>query len=120
MISGDGIFDLFVISYCLQILRYENHNLMEGKPKMDKRTALLVIASAMTAAISMAPAAQAASKEKCYGVALKGQNDCAAGAGTSCAGTSTKDYQGNSWKYVPAGTCTTMTTPMGKGSLTAI
>lgn len=87
---------------------------------MDKRTALLLIAGAMTAAISMAPAAQAASKEKCYGVALKGQNDCAAGAGTSCAGTSTKDYQGNSWKYVPAGTCTTMTTPMGKGSLTAI
>lgn len=87
---------------------------------MDKRTALLVIAGAMTAALSMAPAAQAASKEKCFGVALKGQNDCAAGAGTSCAGTSTKDYQGNAWKYVPAGTCKTMTTPMGKGSLTAI
>jgi uncharacterized membrane protein len=58
---------------------------------MDKRTALLVIAGAMTAAITMAPAAQAAGKEKCYGVALKGQNDCAAGAGTSCAGTSTKN-----------------------------
>jgi uncharacterized membrane protein len=87
---------------------------------MDKRTALLVIAGAMTAAISMAPAAQAAGKEKCYGVALKGQNDCAAGAGTSCAGTSTMDYQGNSWKYVPAGTCETMTTPKGKGSLKPI
>jgi uncharacterized membrane protein len=40
--------------------------------------------------------------------ALKGQNDCAAGAGTTCAGTSTMDYQGNAWKAVPAGTCATM------------
>ena len=56
--------------------------------------------------------------EKCYGVALKGQNDCKAGAGTSCAGTSTVDYQGNSWKAVPKGTCTAMKTPKGQGSLT--
>ncbi len=47
----------------------------------------------------------AAAKEKCYGVALKGKNDCAAGPGTSCAGTSTVDYQGNAWKYVETGTC---------------
>jgi uncharacterized membrane protein len=87
---------------------------------MDKRTALLVIAGAMTAAITMAPAAQAAGKEKCYGVALKGQNDCAAGAGTSCAGTSAKNYDGKHWKYVPAGTCKTMMTPKGHGSLTEI
>ena len=46
--------------------------------------------------------------EKCYGIALKGQNDCAAGAGTTCAGTSTKDYDAAAWKAVPAGTCTTM------------
>jgi uncharacterized membrane protein len=56
-------------------------------------------------------------KEKCYGVALKGQNDCAAGAGTSCAGTSKVDYQKDAWKYVPKGTCETLTTPSGKGSL---
>ncbi|HUP07423.1 MAG TPA: DUF2282 domain-containing protein [Caldimonas sp.] len=55
--------------------------------------------------------------EKCYGVALAGKNDCQAGAGTTCAGTSKVDYQGNSWKYVPAGTCTSITTPKGKGSL---
>lgn len=59
-----------------------------------------------------------AKMEKCYGVAKAGQNDCAAGPGTSCAGTSTTDYQGNSWKLVPAGTCTTIETPKGKGSLT--
>lgn len=43
--------------------------------------------------------------EKCYGIALKGKNDCKAGPGTSCAGTSTVDYQGNAWKYVKTGDC---------------
>jgi uncharacterized membrane protein len=56
--------------------------------------------------------------DKCYGVALKGQNDCYAGAGTTCAGTSTVNYQGNAFKLVPKGTCTSMTTPNGHGSLT--
>ncbi|MGH6811758.1 MAG: BufA1 family periplasmic bufferin-type metallophore [Methylocella sp.] len=58
-----------------------------------------------------------AGMEKCYGVALKGHNDCAAGAGTSCAGTSKVDYDGKIWKYVPKGTCETMKTPNGMGSL---
>lgn len=44
-------------------------------------------------------------QEKCYGVAMKGHNDCAAGPGTSCAGTSTVDYQGGAWKFVATGTC---------------
>jgi len=56
--------------------------------------------------------------EKCYGVALKGQNDCFAGAGTTCAGTTSVDYQGDAWKLVAKGTCTTMQTPKGAGSLT--
>jgi len=56
--------------------------------------------------------------EKCWGVALKGQNDCYAGAGTTCAGTSTVNYQGNAFKLEPKGTCTTMQTPNGPGSLT--
>lgn len=64
------------------------------------------LAAAMTASLSM-PAA-AAAKEKCYGVSLAGQNDCAAGPGTTCAGTSTVDYQGNAWKYVKKGTCASM------------
>ncbi len=58
--------------------------------------------------------------EKCYGVAKAGKNDCAAGPGTSCAGTSTRDYQGNSWKLVPAGTCSKIKTPKGTGSLAPI
>lgn len=60
---------------------------------------------------------QTGSFEKCYGVALKGQNDCFAGAGSTCAGTSTADYQGNAWKLVATGTCTTIETPQGAGSL---
>ncbi|KUO56492.1 MAG: hypothetical protein APF78_09175 [Sphingomonadales bacterium BRH_c3] len=59
-------------------------------------------------------------KEKCYGVAKAGKNDCAAGPGTSCAGTSTADYQGNAWTYVDAGTCLTIETPNGTGSLEPI
>ncbi len=47
----------------------------------------------------------AAEQDKCFGIALAGKNDCAAGPGTSCAGTSTVDYQGNAWKFVDAGTC---------------
>ncbi len=61
-----------------------------------------------------------AAKERCFGVSLAGKNDCAAGPGTTCAGTSKMDYQANAWKYVPAGTCATMKTPKGMGSLTVI
>ena len=56
-------------------------------------------------------------KEKCYGVALAGENDCAAGPGTTCAGTSTVDYQGNAWKYVDEGSCLEIETPEGNGTL---
>ncbi|MBL0141800.1 MAG: DUF2282 domain-containing protein [Betaproteobacteria bacterium] len=55
--------------------------------------------------------------EKCYGVSMAGKNDCAAGPGTTCAGTSKKDYQGNAWKHVPKGTCTSIKTPNTMGSL---
>lgn len=81
----------------------------------------IVLAGAVTTALaSIAAAAPATGKEKCFGVALKGQNDCAAGPGTTCQGTSTIDYQGNSWKYVQRGTCTGIKVPGGKmGSLTA-
>ena len=50
-------------------------------------------------------------KDKCYGISKAGKNDCAAGAGTSCAGSSKVDYQGNAWKYVAKGTCTKIQTP---------
>jgi uncharacterized membrane protein len=60
---------------------------------------------------------QAGKVEPCFGAALKGKNDCYAGAGTTCAGTSTADYQGNAFKLVPKGTCTSIKTPKGPGSL---
>jgi len=56
--------------------------------------------------------------EKCYGVAMAGKNDCKAGAGTTCAGSAKKDYDGMHWKNVAAGTCTSIKTPHGMGSLT--
>jgi uncharacterized membrane protein len=76
-------------------------------------TALVILASPASAEMGGAKGG----KEKCYGISLKGQNDCASGAGTSCAGTSKVDYQGDAWKFVPKGTCETIATPHGKGSL---
>ena len=80
----------------------------------------LAVAGAVAAAFTahFAAPAHAQEMEKCYGVSLAGENDCAAGPGTTCAGTSTVDYQGNSFTLVPAGTCETMELPEGRmGSL---
>ncbi|PWE28148.1 hypothetical protein C4N9_12415 [Pararhodobacter marinus] len=77
-----------------------------------KPTAAPLLAASIAAALAMAAgAAQAQEQERCYGVSLAGENDCAAGPGTSCAGTSTLDYQGNAWTLVPAGTCAEMMLP---------
>ena len=85
------------------------------------RIAGIALAAGVTAGLTITPAAaQSGGKEKCYGVAKAGKNDCAAGPGTSCSGTSTRDYQGNAWKLVAKGSCTTIKTPKGNGSLTAI
>ena len=77
---------------------------------MNSKTTLLtsaMVAGAVAAAIAAGDVtpAKAQAKEKCFGIALAGQNDCAAGPGTTCAGTSTLDYQGNAWSLVPAGDC---------------
>jgi uncharacterized membrane protein len=111
---------------------------------MSNRTMSVLVASAFVTAIGSLTAASAAEKmmgtlteeqmmkkkedsgqrvssgkfEKCFGLALKGDNDCFAGAGTTCAGTSTVDYQNNAFKIVAKGTCVTMQTPNGPGSLT--
>ena len=83
-----------------------------------------LLAATLSAAVAVAAAAPApahaekAKTEKCYGVAKAGQNDCSAGPGTSCAGTSAKDYDGKAWKLVKAGTCLKIKTPAGNGSLT--
>ena len=61
---------------------------------------------------------QMAGHEKCYGVAKAHQNDCKAGPGTTCAGTSKVNYNGDAWSLVKEGTCTTIKTPKGMGSLT--
>ena len=84
----------------------------------------LAVATAAAAFVSTGalagPVKAQPTKDKCYGVSLAGKNDCAAGAGTSCAGTSKRDYQGNAWKYVAKGTCAKIKTPKGNGSLKPI
>ncbi|HTT38822.1 MAG TPA: DUF2282 domain-containing protein [Burkholderiales bacterium] len=80
-----------------------------------------ILAAALSAALTnTASAADAPDKEKCFGIAQKGKNDCAAGPGTTCAGTSKINFQGSAWKYVPKGTCektASPTSPTGKGQL---
>ena len=80
---------------------------------MSKTLKTAAILGAVAAAVTAHSAtdAQAASKEKCFGVSLAGENDCAAGPGTTCAGTSTVDYQGNAWTLVDAGTCAEIELP---------
>lgn len=81
----------------------------------------LALGAALTVAASpVAAEDKMADKEKCFGVALKGKNDCKAGAGTTCAGTSKMDHQGNAWSLVPKGTCEktmSKTSPSGYGQL---
>ena len=90
----------------------------------SKTTLAATLAGSLVAALAMASVAKAGpapaqpGADKCYGIALSGKNDCAAGAGTTCAGTSKVDYDAHAWKYVAKGTCEGMETPKGKGSLT--
>jgi uncharacterized membrane protein len=88
-------------------------------PKFPAVALALALGAAFTA---LPAAAQTADKDKCFGVALKGKNDCAAGAGTTCAGTSRVDHQANAWSLVPKGNCektASKTSPTGFGQLVA-
>ena len=90
-------------------------------PTVKSTLPAAALALALGAAFTALPAmAQPADKEKCYGVALKGKNDCKAGAGTTCAGSSKVDHQANAWSLVPKGSCEktkSMTSPTGMGQL---
>ncbi|MEZ5644764.1 MAG: DUF2282 domain-containing protein [Burkholderiaceae bacterium] len=92
---------------------------MNTRPLSLTLVTLAALSAGAALAQSTMPDAKAMpdAKERCYGVSMAGKNDCAAGPGTTCAGTAKMDYQGNAWKYVPAGTCTSIKTPMGMGSL---
>ncbi|AUG00729.1 hypothetical protein CXQ81_08950 [Pseudomonas sp. 09C 129] len=82
----------------------------------------LALGSALSIAVLPTTAQAADDMEKCFGVAMKGKNDCAAGAGTTCAGTAKVDHQANAWKLVPKGTCektASSTSPTGFGQLQA-
>ena len=83
-----------------------------------KFSAAAMVLAALASSATVAQAQGAGAVEKCFGVAMAGHNDCKAGAGTTCAGSQKMDYDGMHWKNVPAGTCTSITTPKGHGSLT--
>jgi uncharacterized membrane protein len=88
--------------------------------KLNAFAAATVLASLTAAAAHAGPVPPQPDKDKCYGISLAGHNDCKAGAGTTCAATSVKNYQGNAWRYVARGTCASIKTPKGNGSLTPI
>lgn len=85
--------------------------------KSTSALAAIAIAAVTSATLASAAAPAKPAMEKCFGVAKAGKNDCKAGPGTSCAGTSTRDFQGNAWKLVKAGTCLSIRTPHGHGTL---
>ena len=86
-----------------------------------RNIAIVGAAAAVVSTASLAgPVKPQPTKDKCFGISLAGKNDCKAGAGTTCAGTSRKSYQGDAWKYVAKGTCASIKTPKGNGSLTPI
>ncbi|MDD5332287.1 MAG: DUF2282 domain-containing protein [Rhodoferax sp.] len=97
---------------------------MKNQTTTARYASAAALALAMSAALTIAAtpaAAQMPDKDKCFGVALKGKNDCKAGAGTTCAGTSKIDYQGNAWSMVPKGSCektVSKTSPTGFGQMT--
>jgi uncharacterized membrane protein len=88
--------------------------------KLNAFAAATVLASLTAAAAHAGPVPAQPGKDKCFGISLAGRNDCKAGAGTTCAGTSVKNYQGNAWKYVAKGTCAAIKTPKGNGSLSPV
>jgi len=97
-------------------LKTFKENIMSQKTLTSATALAGAVAMAISGASFLASTdgATAADKEKCYGVAMAGKNDCAAGPGTTCAGTSKVDFQGNAWKYVDAGTCAEMTVEGGR------
>jgi uncharacterized membrane protein len=121
--------DWRVIRFFIYLYKGRNHNLnLEGNNHMSAHLKTFAAAGALAAAFAVSATVASAedAMEKCFGVSVAGQNDCAAGEGTTCAGTSKVDYQGNAWSLVPAGTCLTMDLPAANdgmarmGSLEAI
>ena len=92
---------------------------MRNKAELTAATvaAALAILAGPASAQMMPSEKEMGDKEKCYGISLKGQNDCASKGHNSCAGEAKIDYDPYAWKLVPKGTCETIKTPNGMGSL---
>jgi uncharacterized membrane protein len=87
---------------------FANLNFLQESSMKQQTTIQAAVAGlfalGLAASVSAAPVAPDASKDKCFGVAKAGQNDCAAGK-HACAGQSAVDNDPVSWKYVAKGTC---------------
>jgi uncharacterized membrane protein len=121
MFAMNGADDVFLLRLAASVL--QKGSPMSSKSAFTTATIAGSFAAALTmiaTAVAAAPKPPQPTMDKCFGVALKGENDCAAGAGTTCAGTAAADYQGTAWKYVAKGTCDTIKTPKGMGSLQPI
>ncbi len=73
----------------------------------------LIASTALASLLALGLIGQASAeekaKEKCFGIAKAGQNDCANLSGThSCAGQSKAEKGADEWKYVAKGTCKDM------------
>ncbi|UVM14113.1 DUF2282 domain-containing protein [Pseudomonas protegens] len=96
--------------------------MMSNTRTLSATALVLALGTALSVAALPTIAHAADDMEKCFGVAMKGKNDCAAGAGTTCAGTSKVNDQANAWKLVPKGSCektASSTSPTGFGQLEA-
>jgi uncharacterized membrane protein len=120
--SNISVITLLVVRLPFSTMIFETNFFAQSHPfstirsySMKQHIKPLSLAFALGTAMSLAAIAPAhaapTDKEQCFGVSLKGKNDCKAGAGTTCAGTSKTDYQSDSFKLVPKGTCTTIASP---------
>ena len=76
---------------------------------MNQRAMIAATAATLMSMTLLAAPAAAQDKEKCFGIAKAGQNDCASTTGAhSCAGQSKVDMDKSEWKYVAKGTCKDM------------
>jgi uncharacterized membrane protein len=91
---------------------------MSSRNKLLQSAVAGVLALGIGQAVVAQDAKSPSTKEKCYGIAKAGQNDCGT-ARHSCAGKAAKDNAADEWKYVPKGTCEKLGGKSGPGAAAA-
>jgi uncharacterized membrane protein len=85
-------------------------------PSLNSALAGAFAAALALAAVPAQAADEGGAKEKCYGIAKAGENDCASTGNNSCAGTSKANYDKSAWVLVPTGTCLTTEVTLKSGA----